>query len=149
MSKFHHQVELISTQAGRRKTNHIADRTSSSPIWIVPKKMPQERKNDIGQQITVKKTRRQGSILITNHQWRTRCNYFTTIEIQQLEINEENIPKNHFQCKQETLRISRIAFGLKRVPATYQRILDNALRALSNTWIHGRHHSTDYKNKSK
>lgn len=65
-----------------------------------------------------------------------RCNYFTTIDLakgfHQIEMDPESITKTAFSTKYGHYEFTRMSFGLKNAPATFQRCMKNILRPLLN-----------------
>jgi len=63
-----------------------------------------------------------------------RCQYFTTIDLakgfHQIQMVPESIAKTAFSTKHGRYEYSRMPFGLKNAPATFQRCMNNLLEDL-------------------
>lgn len=62
--------------------------------------------------------------------------YFTTLDLasgfHQIEVDEKDIKKTAFNVENGQYDYTRMPFGLKNAPATFQRVMDNVLRDLQN-----------------
>jgi len=63
-----------------------------------------------------------------------RCQYFTTIDLakgfHQIQMDENSIAKTAFSTKHGHYEYTRMPFGLKNAPATFQRCMNNLLEDL-------------------
>lgn len=63
-----------------------------------------------------------------------RTNYFSTIDLvsgfHQIQLDEEDIEKTAFSVNSGKYEFTRMPFGLKNAPATFQRVMDCVLREL-------------------
>lgn len=67
-----------------------------------------------------------------------RCQYFTTLDLasgyHQIQMQPESVEKTAFNTEDGHFEFTRMPFGLKNAPATFQRIMDDVLRGLVNTF---------------
>ena len=69
-----------------------------------------------------------------------KCQYFTTIDLakgfHQIQMDPESITKIAFSSKYGHYEYTRMPFGLKNAPATFQRCMNNLLEDLIFTdWL--------------
>lgn len=115
----------------------------SSPIWVVPKKMDasgvQKWRVVIDYRAVNEKTVDDKYPLpnITDLLDKLgKCHYFSTLDLasgfHQIEMDAADIPKTAFNTENGHYEFTRMPFGLKNAPATFQRVMDNILRGLQN-----------------
>lgn len=65
-----------------------------------------------------------------------RCQYFSTIDLKsgfhQIEMDPSSIAKTAFSTPTRHLEWTRVPFGLRNAPSTFQRVMDNILRGIAN-----------------
>ncbi|XP_057671275.1 uncharacterized protein LOC130903024 [Diorhabda carinulata] len=65
-----------------------------------------------------------------------RANYFTSLDLasgfHQIEVDPEDVPKTAFSNPQGHFQFQRMPFGLKNAPSTFQSVMDNVLRGLTD-----------------
>nr|CAH7734904.1 unnamed protein product [Callosobruchus chinensis] len=115
----------------------------SSPIWVVPKKLDASGQKKWRIVIDYRKLNekslgdRYPLPNITDLLDKLgRCQYFTTLDLasgfHQIEMAEEDIQKTAFNTENGHYEFTRMPFGLKNAPATFQRVMDNVLRGIQN-----------------
>lgn len=115
----------------------------SSPIWIVPKKLDQSGKRKW--RIVIDYRKLNEKTISDKYPLPNICdildklgkaNYFTTLDLasgfHQIEVDKNDIPKTAFSAENGLYEFRRMPFGLKNAPSTFQRVMDNVLRGLSN-----------------
>lgn len=112
-----------------------------SPIWIVPKKMDASGKQKFRLVIDY---RNLNEITIDDKfpipnmdeilDKLGKCQYFTTIDLakgfHQIQMDPDSIAKTAFSTKHGHYEFTRMPFGLKNAPATFQRCMNNLLEDL-------------------
>ena len=67
-----------------------------------------------------------------------RCQYFSVIDLQsgfhQIEMESDSQSKTAFSTPNYHLEFTRMPFGLKNAPSTFQRLMDNILRGVANEY---------------
>lgn len=111
----------------------------SSPVWIVPKKMDASGKRKFRMVIDYRKLNentvedkyplpRIDEILDNLG----KCTYFTTLDLaqgfHQIEVHPNSVEKTAFTVPNGHFEYTRMPFGLKNAPATFQRMMDEVLR---------------------
>lgn len=115
----------------------------SSPVWIVPKKLDASGKRKWRLVIDYRKLNEKtidDKYPIPNINTLLdklgRCQYFSTLDLasgfHQIEMSESDIQKTAFSTENGHFEYLRMPFGLKNAPATFQRVMDNVLRNLTN-----------------
>lgn len=63
-----------------------------------------------------------------------KCLYFTTLDLasgfHQIEMNPKHAQKTAFTVENGHYEFTRMPFGLKNAPSTFQRVMDNILKDL-------------------
>lgn len=117
----------------------------NAPIWIVPKKSDASGKPKFRIVIDYRKLNEKSyqdsyplpqiSELLDKL---GRCQYFSIIDLKsgfhQIEMHPDSIEKTAFSTPNYHLEFTRMPFGLKNSPATFQRLMDNILRGISNEY---------------
>lgn len=120
-----------------------SDSPWNAPIWIVPKKSDASGVPKFRVVIDYRKLNEktiedkyplpQISDLLDRL---GRCQYFSVIDLKsgfhQIEMHEDSIAKTAFSTPNYHLEFRRLPFGLKNSPSTFQRMMDNVLRGISN-----------------
>lgn len=111
----------------------------SSPVWIVSKKADASGKRKWRMVIDYRKLNEKtvdDKYLLPNISdildKLGKCQYFTTLYLasgfHQIEMDPKDIPKTAFSVDNGYYEFTRMTFGLKNAPATFQRVMDNMLR---------------------
>uniref|UniRef100_A0A0A9X844 Retrovirus-related Pol polyprotein from transposon 17.6 n=2 Tax=Lygus hesperus TaxID=30085 RepID=A0A0A9X844_LYGHE len=117
----------------------------NAPIWIVPKKKDSSGKQKFRVVVDYRKLNSktiedkyplpQVSELLDKL---GRCQYFSTIDLKsgfhQIEMDPESIAKTAFSTPTRHLEWTRVPFGLRNAPSTFQRVMDNILRGIANEY---------------
>lgn len=120
-----------------------SDSPWNAPIWIVPKKADASGKPKFRVVIDYRKLNEK------THEDRYplpqiselldklgRCQYFSVIDLKsgfhQIEVDPDSRAKTAFSTPNYHLEFTRLPFGLKNSPATFQRLMDNILRGIAN-----------------
>lgn len=115
----------------------------NAPLWIVPKKLDSSGKQKFRVVVDFRKLNEktiedkyplpQVSELLDKL---GRCQYFSTIDLKsgfhQIEMDPDSIAKTAFSTPTRHLEWTRVPFGLKNAPSTFQRAMDNILRGIAN-----------------
>lgn len=115
----------------------------SSPIWVVPKKL--DASNTQKWRLVVDYRKLNEKTIDDRYPLPNiteildkigRCLYFTTLDLasgfHQIEVNEKDIPKTAFTVENGHYEYTRMPFGLKNAPSTFQRVMDEILKDLQN-----------------
>lgn len=115
----------------------------SSPIWIVPKKSDASGKQKW--RMVVDFRRLNDKTIDDKYPIPNiadildklgRSQYFSTIDLasgfHQIEMDPKDIEKTAFTVENGHYEFTRMPFGLKNAPATFQRVMDNMLRGLQH-----------------
>lgn len=116
----------------------------SSPIWIVPKKKDASGKTKWRLVIDYRKLNEQTIEdryplpNITDILDKLgKCQYFTTLDLasgfHQIEVNPRDSEKTAFTVDFGHYEFTRMPFGLKNAPSTFQRVMDNVLGELQGS----------------
>lgn len=140
-----HKAEIQDQISKMLKQNIIRPSYSpwSSPIWIVPKKADASGKRKWRLVVDYRKLNdktiddRYPLPNITEILDKLgRCMYFTTLDLasgfHQVEVARQDIKKTAFNVENGHYEFTRMPFGLKNAPATFQRVMDNVLQELQN-----------------
>lgn len=111
----------------------------SAPVWVVPKKVDASGKKKWRLVVDYRKLNaktvadRYPMPEITEILDKLgKCNYFSTLDLasgfHQVEVAPEDIQKTAFSVENGHYEFTRMPFGLKNAPATFQRVMDNVLR---------------------
>ena len=111
----------------------------TSPVWIVPKKPDTSGEKKFRLVIDYRKVNEKTiadrypmpEISYVIDQLRGQ-NYFTTLDLasgfHQIKMNDKDIEKTAFAINNGKFEFTRMPFGLKNAPATFQRAIDDVLR---------------------
>lgn len=138
-----HKAEVQEQIKKMLDQNIIRPSTSpwSSPVWVVPKKPDASGKRKWRLVIDYRKVNektiddRYPMPNITDILDKLgKCNYFTTLDLtsgfHQIEIHKADIKKTAFSVENGHYEYTRMPFGLKGGPATFQRVMDYVLQDL-------------------
>lgn len=142
---FVHKKE-VETQINKMLSQNIIRQSNSpwsSPIWVVPKKLDASGVQKWRVVIDYRKLNLKSLDdkyplpNITDLLDKLgKCQYFTTLDLasgfHQIEMNESDIQKTAFSTENGHYEFLRMPFGLKNAPATFQRVMDNILRGITN-----------------
>lgn len=115
----------------------------SAPVWVVPKKMDASGKQKWRVVIDYRKLNEKtidDRFPIPNItdilDKLGKSKYFSTIDLAsgfyQVELHPDSIPKTAFTVEDGHYEFCRLPMGLKNSPRTFQRVMDNVLRGLTN-----------------
>lgn len=146
--KPYRQAPFLQDEIGRQvdkllKDNIIQESHSpwSAPVHLVPKKMDASGEKKYRMVVDY---RRLNDITIDDKyplpnitdlfDKLGKCSYFSTLDLasgyHQIEVEKNDRQKTAFSTQNGHYEFSRMPFGLKTAPATFQRTMDNVLRGL-------------------
>ncbi|CAH2097419.1 unnamed protein product [Euphydryas editha] len=140
--------EKVKTQINKMlKQGIIRPSTSpwSSPLWVVPKK--KDASGKVKWRVVID-YRKLNNVTIGNAyplpniseilDQLGNSTYFTTLELasgfHQIKMHPKNIPKTAFSTPTSLYEYTRMPFGLKNAPATFQRLMNNVLSGLQGLY---------------
>lgn len=143
----HHFKKDVELQIQEMLSHGIIQHSTSpysSPIWVVPKKMDASGKRKIRVVIDYRKINEktiddkfpipQIEEILDNL---GKSAYFTTIDLKsgfhQIEMDPEHREKTAFSTAQGHFEFTRMPFGLKNAPATFQRAMNSILAGYIGT----------------
>lgn len=119
-----------------------SDSPYNAPLWIVPKKMDASNKRKF--RLVIDYRRLNEKTLDDKFPLPNicelldklgKCTFFSTLDLangfHQLNLSEESIPKTAFSSDNNHYEFTRMPFGLKNAPATFQRLMNSVLRGIN------------------
>lgn len=111
----------------------------SSPIWVVPKKLDASQTPKWRIVIDYRKVNEKTICdrypipnIVEILDKLGKCNYFSVIDLvsgfHQIEVHPDDIKKTAFAVNHGKYEFTKMPFGLKNAPSTFQRVMDNILR---------------------
>lgn len=140
-----HKEEVQKQIYSMLQQNIIRPSTSpwSSPVWVVPKKLDNSGKRKWRVVIDYRKLNehtiddKYPLPNITDILDKLgRAQYFTLLDLasgfHQVQMDPNDIEKTAFSTEHGHYEYTRMPFGLKGAPSTFQRVMDNVLRGIQN-----------------
>ena len=140
----HHFKKDVEEQVSEMLKDGIITNSNSpynSPIWVVPKKLDASGKKKVRLVIDYRKLNDKTiedkypiPLIEDILDHLGQCEYFTTLDMKsgfhQIELAVEDRLKTAFSTESGHFEFTRMPFGLKNAPASFQRIMNNVLAGL-------------------
>lgn len=137
------EIEKQMTEMLKNKIIEISDSPYNSPVWVVPKKADASGKQKWRIVIDFRRLNEltdQDAYPLPNIDdilgQLGNAKFFSALDhssgLHQIPMNKESKQYTAFSTPQGHYQFNRMPFGLKNAPATFQRMMDTALRGLIN-----------------